>query len=82
MPAQTVRITPKSHRLLTRLAEELDRSMPQILDAALETYRRQRFLEAANADLARLKTNKKSWKAYRDELARIDATVADGLPRE
>ncbi len=56
--------------------------MPQVLDEALETYRRELFLKAANADLARLKANRKAWKAYGLDLAAVDGTVADGLPPE
>lgn len=82
MPTPTVRISPKSHKLLSELAEELSTSMPQVLDKALETYRRELFLRAANADLTRLKTDRRAWKAYRQELAAVDATVGDGLPEE
>jgi hypothetical protein len=56
--------------------------MPQVLDEALETYRRELFLKAANADLASLKANRKAWKIYRQDLAAVDGTVADGLPPE
>jgi len=82
MASPTVRISPKSHRLLSQLAGELHATMPQVLDEALETYRRELFLKAANADLASLKANRKAWKIYRQDLAAVDGTVADGLPPE
>lgn len=82
MPTPTVRISLKSHKLLSELAEELSTSMPRVLDKALETYRRELFLRAANGDLARLKNNRKAWESYRQELAAVDATVGDGLPED
>jgi len=36
--------------------------MQSVLDDAIERYRRERFLRAANADFAALKTDEKSWK--------------------
>jgi hypothetical protein len=47
--ATTVRISETSRNLLADLAQEADTGMTAILDAALEAYRRQRFLAQAAA---------------------------------
>ena len=49
MPSATVRISPKGHLMLSRLASESGKSMSEVLEKALEAFRRQRFLEQAAA---------------------------------
>ena len=80
-PAQTpnVRISPRTHALLRRLADEADESMQAILEKALERYRGESFLRAANADYAALKGNPKAWKKETRERKRWEQTLADGL---
>jgi len=79
MPAATVRITPKGHRILSQLAEESNSSMPDVLEEALEAFRRQRFLEQAAAAYESLAADARSASAYRKELASLEGTVGDGL---
>lgn len=74
MPA-TVRISDSGRTLLAQLAREADTSMTAVLDAALETYRRQRFLAKAAAAFDALPSDDD----YRGELATLDGTSADGL---
>ena len=45
-----VRISPHAHELLRQLAEEEQASMQAVLDRAIERYRRESFLRAANRD--------------------------------
>ena len=73
-----VRISPRAHELLRQLAEEEQRSMQSVLDRALERYRRERFLRAANADFAALKGDAKAWKQELGEREWWEQTVADG----
>jgi len=77
-----VRISPRAHELLRQLAEEEQRSMQSVLDRALERYRRERFLRAANADFAALKGNAKAWKQVLGERELWEQTVADGISGE
>ena len=74
MPA-TVRISATGRNLLAQLAREADTSMTVVLDAALETYRRQRFLAKAAAAYDTLASDAD----YRRELTELDGTSADGL---
>ncbi|MGD0302884.1 MAG: toxin-antitoxin system protein [Bryobacteraceae bacterium] len=80
--APNVRISPRAHELLRKLAEEEQRSMQSILDRALERYRRERFLHAANADFAALKLDAKSWKEELRDRELWEQTLADGLSEE
>jgi hypothetical protein len=77
-----VRISPRAHELLRQLAEEEQRSMQSVLDRALERYRRERFLRAANADFAALKRNTKAWKQEVRERELWEQTAADGTSGE
>lgn len=77
-----VRISPHTHRLLRQLAEEEDSSMQSILDAALERYRRERFLRGANADYEALKGDHEAWKKELQERQAWETTLADGIPEE
>jgi len=52
--------------------------MQPVLDPALERYRRERFLRAANADFVALKGDAKAWKQELGEREWWEQTVADG----
>ena len=75
----TVRISEHGRDLLAQLARDADTTMTVVLDAALEQYRRQRFLEKAAAAYASLAADPAAARNYHGELAALDGTVADGL---
>jgi hypothetical protein len=77
-----VRMSPRAHDLLRRLAEEEQQSMQAVLDEALERYRRERFLRAANADFAALRNNRQAWKQELRERKLWEQTLADRLTKE
>ena len=79
MSATTVRISPKGHALLRSLASADGESMAETLDNALETYRRQKFLESASAAYESLRRDPRAWKKHQAELAEWEATLGDGL---
>jgi hypothetical protein len=79
MESLTVRISRSTHAALRALAEESDESMTEVLDKAIEVYRRQRFLTGLNADFAALRKNKAAWAEELAERAMWDAALADGL---
>lgn len=79
MPSTTVRISDSSHKLLGELAAQEGVSMQAILDKALESYRRQRFLEEVNAAYAALRHNCAAWETLQQERATWEATLEDGL---
>ena len=79
MESLTVRISRSTHAALRALAEETDESMTEVLDKAIETYRRQRFLTGLNADFAALRKNKAAWEEELAERTMWDASLNDGL---
>ena len=82
MSHTTVRITEAARDSLRSLAESEGRSMQDVLERAIENYRRQRFLEAVNAGYAALQKEPDAWSTYQSELALWDKTLLDGLPAE
>jgi hypothetical protein len=75
----TVRITRSAHAALRSLAEEADESMTEVLDKAIEAYRRSRFLAGLNEDFAALRRDKAAWEDELRERGAWDATLSDGL---
>jgi mRNA-degrading endonuclease RelE of RelBE toxin-antitoxin system len=78
MPA-TVRISPAAHQSLRQMAEETNSSLQETLDQAIENQRRRLLLERANRAYAKLRQDKKAWRAWRSELRELDATLTDGI---
>jgi hypothetical protein len=78
MPGSTVRIRAETREVLRDLASSEGKPMQAILDLAIEEYRRQRFLQEANAAYAALRNKPKAWKAELVERKAWDATTADG----
>jgi predicted transcriptional regulator len=64
VPSTTIRVSVDQRERLRRLAEELDTTMAETLDAALESLRRQRFYEQMASAESRLKAEPQSWAAY------------------
>jgi hypothetical protein len=77
-----VRISPHAHELLRQLAEEEQASMQAVLDRAIERYRRERFLRAANGDFQALKSDPRAWKQEVQERQLWEQTLADGLDKK
>jgi hypothetical protein len=79
MSTPTVRISEASHRILRELAEQTGQTMTEVLDKALDVYRRQVFFEQLNAGYAELRADPEAWAALEAERKLWDATLMDGL---
>lgn len=82
MPSTTVRISERTRDIIRQLTARTGESMREVLEKAVENYRRQRFLEEANRAYAALKNNPKAWKEELEERRAWDATLVDGLEDE
>ena len=56
--------------------------MQAVLDRAIERYRRESFLRAANHEFQALKTDSKAWKHEENERGVWEQTVRDGLDKK
>lgn len=75
----TVRVSLDTHRKLAGLARESGLTMQQLVEQALESYRRQHLLDATNAAYERLRADRQAWTEVEAERREWDATLADGL---
>ena len=78
MSSSTVRISKESSHILREIAAQEKKSLQTVLDAAIEEYRRHRFLQEANKAYLVLKENPKSWKAELEERKQWETTSSDG----
>jgi predicted DNA-binding protein len=78
----TIRVSTDTRDTLNVLAKKKGISMQDAAREAVETYRRQQLLEAANVAYAKLRANPKASKAFDDETKLWDTTLADGLDKE
>jgi predicted transcriptional regulator len=79
MQSTTIRVHPETHKTLARLARENHSSMQTVLNEALETYRREVFLQRTNQAYADLRNDSAAWARYQKELGAWDGTSGDGL---
>ncbi len=79
MATTTVRVTEETHAALRDLAMETGEPMQEVVAKAVEAYRRRLFLEAANADYARLRADPQAWAEELEERRLWDSTLLDGL---
>ena len=79
MSAPTVSISETSHQVLKELAEQTGQTMMDVLDKALETYRRKLFFDQLNAGYAELRVDPQAWAEHLAERKQWDSTLMDGL---
>jgi hypothetical protein len=79
MSAPTVPISETSYQLLKELADQTGQTMLEVLDKALDAYRRKLFFEQMNAGYAELRADPEAWAEHLAERKLWDATLMDGL---
>ena len=79
MSTPAICISEASHRILKELAEQTGQPMTDVLDKALDAYRRQVFFEGLKADYAALRSDPEAWAEELAERKLWEATLMDGL---
>jgi hypothetical protein len=83
MSAATILLSEASHRILKDLAVQTGQTMTDVLDKALDAYRRKVFFEELNAAYAALRSDPAVWAAVVEERRSMDGCLMDGLdPKE
>ena len=75
----TIRITNESRETVRELARETGLRQQEILDLAVEAYRRQLFLKNANSAFAALRAKATAWGAEQAEREAWDGALGDGI---
>jgi hypothetical protein len=75
----TIRVSAKTRDLIHELARSAGVPMQEIVEQALEQYRRQQVLAATNVAYAALRDDPQAAQEWQDEQDVWDDTLADGL---
>jgi len=78
MASTTVRISLEAKGALQKLSAHTGKKMQEILGEAVESYRRQLFLEKANAAFAALHADSEARAGEEEERTAWEATLTDG----
>lgn len=79
MSASTVCISEASHHMLQELAERTGQTTMDVLDKALDAYRRTVFFGQMNSGYAELHADPAAWAEHQAELRQWDTTLTDGV---
>jgi predicted transcriptional regulator len=82
MPSTSIRIDEQALAVLRELARNQRQPVQTVLREAIDSYRRQKFLEQANAAFAALRSNPAAWSEEQQERRIWDQTTEDGLKPE
>lgn len=82
MKTHTVRINDRTHRVLRDLSAQTGQSMPAMIEQAVEHWRREELLRAANEAWARIIADPVARAEIEAERALWENVVADGLEPE
>lgn len=75
----TIRVSEKTRDTIHDLARNAGVPMAELVERAIDQYRRQQILDAANAQYAALRADPDAWAEVEAERAIWDATLLDGL---
>lgn len=75
----TARVSEKARRMLRELAKATGRTMQEVLEEAIDAYRRHVFLEQCNAAFAALRSDPEAWEEEMQERREWEGTLADDL---
>jgi predicted transcriptional regulator len=82
MTTTTIRISTKTQQTLRQLAAQAGVPMQDVVDQAIELYRRKQLLDAANRAYAALREQPAAWQELLDEREAWNVSLADGLPED
>jgi predicted transcriptional regulator len=83
MPSSTsIRIDEQALAVLRELAKKQRQPVQTVLKQAIDSYRREKFLEEANAAFVAVRSNPEAWNAEEQERDLWDRTSRDGLELE
>ena len=82
MATTTIRVTSESRDKVRILSEKTGLKQQEVIDQAVEAFRRQVFLDAANSAFADLKGDESAWKAEQAERQEWDSTLDHGTKVE
>jgi predicted transcriptional regulator len=78
----SIRVSRETHQRLKEIAEKEQRSLGDVLDAAIAQYREHQFRRAVHESFRSLREDPAEQGAYLQDMAAWDVTLMDGLENE
>ena len=78
----TIRIKREHRDILKEIAENSETSMQEVLERAIEEYRKVQFFQQLNQAYERLQSDEEAWQEELDERALWNNTLQDDLQEE
>jgi predicted transcriptional regulator len=82
MPSTSIRIDEQALAVLRELARRQRQPFQTVLKQAINSYRREKFLEEADAAFAALRSNPEAWGEEQQERDLWDRAAEHGLEQE
>ena len=79
MSTPNVEISESSLQVVQKLAAQTGQSVTQILDEAVDAYRRKLFMDEVNAAYAALRADPAAWAEVEEERRSMEGSLMDGL---
>ncbi len=75
----TIRISRDVYNVIKYLAKKKNKNIQDIVEKAVNEYKKRRFFEEMNNAYSKLKSNKKHWEEEKKERELWDVSLSDGL---
>lgn len=82
MSSSSIRVYNKTYNTIKEISRHTHRSKQEIVEDAIEEYRRKLFLIEANKAFNDLRDNHKKWQDELEEREEWEVTITDGLEKE
>jgi predicted transcriptional regulator len=82
MKGKVVRVSENTHAKLKEISQATGDTISNILEKAVENYRRKEFLKKTNKAYAKLKEDKEKWEEELSERKDWGSTLLDGLEED
>ncbi len=76
-----VSISKKAHKVISQISEMEGLALSEVLDKAVESYRRQKLLSKTNQAFQKLKNDQNAWREEIAERKIWEQTLADGIEK-
>jgi len=80
--AQTARISSRSDLIIQEMVSLTGHSKVEVIEHALETYRRNERMRLMNEAYQTLQSDKSAWKEELKDRKELEGTIADGFDEE
>lgn len=77
-----IRISEKALEVVRHISRQKGLDVSDVLDRAVESYRREVFLDEVSRSFQTLKEDSEAWRAEVEERSLWDNSVADGVDQE